>query len=86
MAATALQTQISFTHTAQHFNSNTATATGTTSVAIRESQEFGGKRIGGKGGARIKVAVRIRPLLDSELNAGHSSTCIRVTEANHTIA
>ena len=35
---------------------------------VRESQEFGGTRIGGKGGARIKVAVRIRPLLDSEVN------------------
>ena len=44
-----------------------------TQMNARDSQEFGGKRIGGKGGARIKVAVRIRPLLDSETNAGHQS-------------
>ena len=51
----------------------------------RDSTEFGGQRIGGKGGARIKVAVRIRPLLDSETNQGHSSTCVRIAENNHTI-
>ena len=51
----------------------------------RDSMEFGGKRIGGKGGARIKVAVRIRPLLDSELNQGHTSTLLRVAEQNHQI-
>ena len=47
--------------------------------------EFGGKRIGGKGGARIKVAVRIRPLLGSEMNSGHTSTMLRVAEENHQI-
>jgi len=34
-----------------------------------------------KGGSRIKVAVRIRPLMDSEMHQGHSSTFIRAEEA-----
>jgi len=37
------------------------------------------------GGSRIKVAVRIRPLLDSELNQGHSSTCLGVDEGTHRV-
>ena len=33
---------------------------------------------GGLGGARIKVAVRVRPLLYHELNGGHQTTKIRI--------
>ena len=81
------QTQISFTQPAAdqltnklHFQHS---APNYTVGAARDSQEFGGKRIGGKGGSRIKVAVRIRPLLDSEMNQGHSSTCVKVDEQGH---
>ena len=52
-------------------NQNNSEAKGGFGMHARDSMEFGGKRIGGKGGARIKVAVRIRPLLDSEMNQGH---------------
>ena len=69
----ALQTHISFPIANQEMGQ-------TVTQNIRDSTEFGGKRIGGKGGSRIKVAVRIRPLLDSELNQGHNSTCIQVKE------
>lgn len=34
------------------------------------------------GGSRIKVAVRIRPLLESEQIQGHTSTCLTVSEGN----
>lgn len=37
------------------------------------------------GGSRIKVAVRIRPLLDSEQQQGHTSTCLTVSEGNQKI-
>jgi len=37
------------------------------------------------GGSRIKVAVRIRPLLDSEQSQGHTSTCLTVQEGNQKI-
>ena len=70
-----LKTQISFTNelvSRQHSIGP--------SINARDSQEFGGKRIGGKGGARIKVAVRIRPLLDSETSNGHQSNCVNAQE------
>ena len=73
------QTHISFPIANQDFASTM------NSNNNRESVEFGGKRIGGKGGSRIKVAVRIRPLLDSELNHGHNSTNLAVKEASHQI-
>ena len=37
------------------------------------------------GGSRIKVAVRIRPLLDSEVNQGHRSTSLGVQEVEHKV-
>ena len=37
------------------------------------------------GGSRIKVAVRIRPLLDSEHNSGHASTALQCVEEQHVI-
>ena len=83
------QTQISFSQTQEFSNKlhyqQSAPPTMPGTAGARDSQEFGGKRIGGKGGARIKVAVRIRPLLDSETNQGHSSTCIQAVEQNHSI-
>lgn len=36
--------------------------------------------------SRIKVAVRIRPLLDSEVQQGHQTTHLRANEHNHQIS
>ena len=37
-------------------------------------------------GSRVKVAVRIRPLLNSEMNAGHKTTSLRVSEQQHQVS
>jgi len=58
------------------------------------TQDFGIKArsaVGGAGssmkinGSRVKVAVRIRPLLPTEVNQGHQSTSLRVSENNHQV-
>ena len=51
---------------------------GQTSPSVRGT----GVRKGLGGGARIKVAVRVRPMLGHELNQGHDSTKVQINGEN----